>query len=383
MNGRQTYSIDQIKDMLLTQPEAVIERFAPPVEGSYTDKGRYFTLNPGRVDRSVGSFFVWVSGSTPGKWRDFATGEHGDILDLIRLNLGCSLADAIKEARQILGLDNDTPEARRLRNKAAAEARQRRQEADRQRRAQAKKQRKRAQALWLSGKERIAGTPVEGYLRDVRGINLRQLGRQPRVLRYVRQCFYTHTDPETGEVIERDYPAMVAAVTNGKGETVACHRTYLATNQATGRWDKAPVPNAKKVLGDYAGGTIHLWSGTGPRGGKGGSLSKAAPGTRVFIAEGIEDALSCAMLLPDERVLAAISLSNFGQVELPDNVSAVTLIADQDENDQAKAALERAIAAHRDAGRSVSLWQNRHGGKDLNDALRQMQGQNDELRSVG
>lgn len=368
---RQTYSLEEIKDMLLAQVDQVVHVYAPPVAGSYEDKGRYFTLNPGRADRSVGSFYVWVSGPKAGKWADFATGEHGDILDLIRLNQNCSLADALKEARAFLGLESESPADRRRREKAAAEAKARRAEAARSQREAASRRARQAQALWLSGQQHISRTPVEAYLRDTRGIDLRALGRQPRAIRYVPHCFYQDVDPETGEVIEVDMPAMVAIVTDAKGNSVACHRTYLGINPVSGRWDKAAVRQPKKVLGDYAGASIHLWSGTGPRGGKGGPLAKAAEGSGVYIAEGIEDALSCAMVLPEVRVLSAISLSNMGRVALPPAVTGVTLIADQDENDQARQALNRAIEAHRKEGRTVRLWQNRHGGKDLNDALRQ------------
>ena len=94
------------------------------------------------------------------------------------------------------------------------------------------------------------------------------------------------------------------------------------------------------------------------------------PGAHVFIAEGIEDALSAVVLKPEVRVLAAISLSNLGHVVLPEAVEHVTLIADLDDNDTARAELDRAIASHQSAGRTVRVFQNRWGGKDLNDALR-------------
>ena len=68
--------------------------------------------------------------------------------------------------------------------------------------------------------------------------------------------------------------------------------------------------------------------------------------------------------------IAAISLSNFGGVQLPGNISTVTLIADRDPGPDAQEALRRAIAAHQRAGRQVRIWQNHDGGKDLNDALR-------------
>ena len=147
------------------------------------------------------------------------------------------------------------------------------------------------------------------------------------------------------------------------------HRTWLA-RRPDGLWDKAPVPKAKKVLGDYAGASIHLWRGIGPRGGKGKPLADAPQGSHVFVAEGIEDALSAAIALPDARVISAISLSNFGGVVLPPAVTSVTLIADQDEGEAARKALDRAISAHQRQGRTVRVWRNGEGGKDLNDALR-------------
>ncbi|MGB1390802.1 MAG: hypothetical protein ACPG61_18160, partial [Paracoccaceae bacterium] len=68
------------------------------------------------------------------------------------------------------------------------------------------------------------------------------------------------------------------------------------------------------------------------------------------------------ILKPDARVLAAISLANLGAVELPPAVTAVTLIADLDDNDTARAQLQRAVRQHQDKGRTVRLFQNRWGG---------------------
>lgn len=373
---RQTYSLDQIKHMLLDRFDQVVAHYAPAAPGSHTDFGKYFTLNPGRADRSVGSFVIYMDGPKRGRFNDFASGDHGDVFDLIALSLGCDNAAAIREARTFLGLQTESPEDRRRRAEAVERSQRQQAEArakdrrDRQRRA------KQAQAIWLSGTG-LRNTPAEYYLRG-RGIDLTRLGRQPNALRFVSDCFYQHMDGETGEVIEGKWPAMVAAITNGAGEFVACHRTYLALDPATGRWGKAPVPKPKKVLGLYPGASINLWRGIGPRGGKPASLANCPPGTRVMIAEGIEDALSTILLLPRARVLAAISLGNLGAVELPRNVTGVTLVADLDENDTARAALDRAVDAHRRAGRAVRLFQNKWGGKDLNDALQAAQKIEDE-----
>jgi len=373
MSPRPTYSLDEIKGMLIDQLDSVLAQYAPPANGSHTTFGKYYTLNPGRADRSVGSFCVTVSGPDAGRWNDYAVGSvpgqgYGDILDLIALSLGCDMQGALREARGFLGLQSDSPDDVRRRKQAAEVSAERRKQAEASAKDKKLRRMKAAQAIYLSGHP-IANTPVEFYLRDQRGIDLRSLGRQPGVLRYVPQLKYYHEDKETGEVFENFYPAMVAMITNHRGENVAVHRTWLAQKD-NGTWDKAPVPKAKKVLGDYWTSSIHIWKGIGPRGGKPGSLREVKPGAHVFIAEGIEDALSAVILKPEARVLSAISLSNLGHVVLPEAVSNVTLIADLDENDTARAELDRAINSHQAAGRTVRVFQNRWGGKDLNDALR-------------
>jgi hypothetical protein len=368
---RQSYTIDELKRMLAERVEDVAARYAPAAPGSYVDKGVYYTLNPGRADRRVGSFVINFGGPRRGHWHDFATAEHGDMLDLIQLALGCDIRDALREARQFLGLQSQSPEdvARRKAQLEAAKAR--RAEAERQAREDAAAIAKRAHGLWLAAEVPSPHGPVARYLRDTRGIELDRLPRWPQAIRYMPQCFWTETDPETGEVLEAKLPAMVAAVNLGK-RIVALHRTYLEM-RSDGSWGKAPVAKAKKVMGEYRGGAIRVWAGLGPKGGHPVALNKAGPDQHVFLTEGIEDALTAAMLLPEARILAAISLSNLAAVELPRNVSRVTLIADRDEGAQAQEALQRAIEAHARAGREVRLWQppEGSGAKDLNDVWQQ------------
>lgn len=383
MAGRQTYSLDQIKDMLLAQIQSVVDQYAPPAEGSYTHRGYYFTLNPGRADRRVGSFYIHMDGEKAGRWKDHATGDYGDILDLIKLSLGCDDRGALREARAYLGMQTASPEDVARRKAAAEAAAERRRQAAADERRRAEKRRGVAQSIFLSAQERLRDTPVALYLRDRRGIDLARLGRQPRSIRFHPACSYYHEDPETGEISEGEYPAMVAAISDMRGTFVGVHRTYLAIDRADGIWNKAPLPTPKKVLGDYAGAAINIWRGIGPRGGKPASLPQCPPDTHVYIAEGIEDALSVALLLRDERVIAAISLSNLGQVRLPDNVSTVTLVADQDDHIQARAQLMRAAELHQQAGRVVKLWQNPWGGKDLNDALRAAHDQSQNQNNKG
>lgn len=383
---RHTHSIDAIKQMLIDRIEDVVHLHAPAAPGSYRKGELYFTLNPGRADTRVGSFCVHMSGPRVGQWHDYAMSgreAHGDLIDLIGLSLNLNGAQAIAEARRYLGLEVDTPEARRARDQAAERAKVRRAEEERLKRERAEASKRRARGLWLSGQEGIAGTPVEAYLRG-RGIDLRALGRQPGAIRFHPEVTYIEEreafDPETGEIatdaqgrplidrLRHKWPAMLSAIVNGAGEIVACHRTYLA-RRPDGSWGKAPVPDAKKVLGDYRGGCVRLSTGVAEGGKRGRALNQCPPGSRVYIAEGIETALSAVVLRPEARVVAGVSLRGMAAVELPANVAEVVLVADHDTHPSALAAFQAAIEAHAKAGRVVRVWRSPEAGEDLNDAL--------------
>jgi hypothetical protein len=49
------------------------------VSGAYWDKGEFFTLNPLRPDKNIGSFSI----SEGGLYKDFASNESGDFIDLV------------------------------------------------------------------------------------------------------------------------------------------------------------------------------------------------------------------------------------------------------------------------------------------------------------
>lgn len=375
---RQTYSIDEIKELIIARMGEFAYHYARPAKGSYEDKGKYFTLNPGRADRSVGSFVIHLTGRKAGKWEDFATGQHGDVFDLIGLSLGLGqMVDQLREARSFLGLRTDSPEEARQREVALAAARERRRAAQEAARRDMDRASRRAEAMWLAAEPSIKGTPVDHYLK-ARGIDLATIGHQPRALRYLAKCRYSFEDKSTGELIEFDAPAMLAAMTNLAGRIVAVHRTWLAIDPNTGRWGKVKIPHpsaegqflpAKKVYAWGEGCAIRLSSGLGPKGGKGAPLNRCPPGTKVYIAEGIETALSARILRPEARVLAAYSLSNMGKVGLPPGVTEVVLITDHDLADQARAQLEEAIRQHQAEGRTVRVWKSDRPGEDLNDAL--------------
>lgn len=91
------------------QTEAVCRRYL----SNGRRQGNYWQV--GDVRNSAGrSMFVRLR-DTPkgpaGKWTDAATGEHGDLLDVIREALGLmDFADVAEEARNFLSLPRPDPE---------------------------------------------------------------------------------------------------------------------------------------------------------------------------------------------------------------------------------------------------------------------------------
>lgn len=362
-------SFDEIVASLQARTRDVAEAYAP---GGHIDGGRYWALCPWRADSKIGSFQVGLTGAYAGRWKDFASGEHGDMLDLIQQSLMTDRRGALDEARRFLGIAEETAEQRAVRQRAAVRAAEARKREEAEREKAAERSRASAHRLWLECLRDLNDTPVAAYL-AARGIGLAQLGRTPNAVRYAPSLPYRHVDPETGEIFEGEYPAMVTAIMGPHvaGEPAAfwgAHRTWLA-QEPGGRWWKAPVPKPKKVLGSVKGGYVRLWAGFGPRGGHGAPLSRAPHGTSVFVAEGIETGLSAAVLRPDARVLAAVSLGNFREMVLPPQVSRVIVIRDHDVNPKNRDQVDRAKERWLGEGRAVGDWECPEGGSDLNDAL--------------
>ena len=188
-----------------------------------------------------------------------------------------------------------------------------------------------------------------------RGIDLAELSRQPRSLRFHPAVWNRETN--------RRWPAMLAAVTSDAGEMIAVHRTWLHSPDGM-RWQKAPLRDPKMSLGRLAGGSIRLWRGASRR-----SLAKAPDGEVVAIGEGIETALSVVMACPELRVLCAVSLANMANVKLPPAVRSVILLKDEDgANVATQRAFGKAIAAFQSQGRAVKVARP-PAGKDFNDTL--------------
>ena len=321
-------------------------------------------LNPTRQDRTPGSFVIWTQGDGAGAWNDYATGEKGDVFDLIRyLGRLARWIDAYWWALDFLGLGRGEVRAASQDQQARERFERERKAAEARAAAEADEKARKARGVWLGCAADIRGTPVWTYLTKARGLPMDKLDPLPGALRFALAL--EHYDRETGEITE--WPAMVTAMSAAEGGQVrAAHRTWL-TSDGMG---KAPVPNAKKMLGVAKGCAVRLWKGaSGLTPEKAAERGVTGP---LVITEGIEDGLTAAIARPDYRVWAAGSLGAMEDLTWPACASAVVLVADNDwDKPQAVAAFER-VEAHWRAqakGRAVSVVRSQVG-KDLNDWAR-------------
>ena len=293
----------------------------------------------GEPGQSLG---ICIAGGKQGVWADFAAGIGGDMLELVaQARYRGDKAQALRWARAYLGLsDRAAPEA------SAPPPPPPRVPASELSRDFSGK----ARALWLGGHP-IAGTPAAAYL-ETRGIGLAALGRVPQALRFRPDTWC----PERRVAA----PAMLGAITRG-GAIIGCHRTWIEAGPA-GRWMKAQIAAPKKVIGQVGGGFIPLW-----RGRSGKPLREAPEDDVLAIAEGIEDALTIALHMPEWRVIAAVSAGNMANLVLPRQLTDIVFAWDRDgDNPSVAAARERAVERLLRDGRSVREIRPPEGFKDFN-----------------
>src|SRR3984893_9447056 len=106
--------VAELARRLARDAEAVCRRYL----SNGRREGRYWLV--GDVANTPGrSLFVRLKGpesgkGAAGKWTDAATGDHGDLLDLIAMNRGLDrLRDVLDEARSFLSLPRPEPSADR------------------------------------------------------------------------------------------------------------------------------------------------------------------------------------------------------------------------------------------------------------------------------
>ena len=266
------------------QAEAVCKRYlaAGRRQGNYWQVGDVRNT-PGK------SMFVRLKDTAKGpagKWTDAATGEHGDLLDVIRESLGLiDFADVAEEARLFLSMPPD-PEPQ-LRQHARTPAPSGSAEAARR---------------LVAMCQPIGGTLVEAYLHG-RGITaLHGCGS----LRFHSRCYYRPAEHSPTET----WPAMVAAVTDLADRITGAHRTWLAPDGS----GKAPIDIQRKAMGDLLGHTVRF----------GLSSDVLAAG------EGIESVLSAREVMPGISAAAALSAAHLAAIQFHDALRRLYVVRDND-----------------------------------------------------
>lgn len=329
----------------------------------HRDGNNFCCPNPLRGDRKAGSFVIALRGPYQGMVTDFAgeaipgTGKQSasPLSFHIALMHGGSKEDGIAWAADWAGLSGRDPAAL-TRSKAAIQAFDQRPSDSPE---EVEKKRKRAKSIYLRDTTPWAGSPVEAYYQG-RGLDLRTLPFVPNGPKFKAKCFCGELG-KPGNDPDAYVPAIILPFVAMDGTFLAVHRTYLQRDE-TGKWVKhRGISKAKKSYGAYAGGVIHLWSGTRvlPRTGEvvyGQPLSRAADPVRVHVTEGPEDGWAVALAYPDERVDVAGSLSNLGGLAYPDKVRELVLWRQADPaGSPAEKAFNKAVANLLAQGKRVMI----------------------------
>ena len=289
-------------------------------------QGRYWCV--GDVHGATGrSLFVRLAPpGAVGKFTDSATGQHGDLLDLVRLATGArSLREALAAAHRFL-------------RQAPSPAAERPETYDRT---------AAARNLWNRCRP-IDGSRGEAYL-HARGI---------RRCRFPALRFH-HALPYRCEAGGwRRYPALVAAVAGDDGEVTGVHRSWLDPVHPV----LAPVSRPRKALGRIHGLAVRF--------------GQPAAASTLLVGEGIETVLSLVTVLPDGALrrtvpsgtfaAAALSAGSLGAFVPPKHVTRLIVAQDRDEAGERASRRLQLRCTRLGIASSVLL----PAGSDFNDDLR-------------
>jgi hypothetical protein len=251
------------------------------------------TWRIGDVDNSPGrSLCVQLTETSRragGRWIDFATGEHGDLLDLIaRTQRLDAFRDVLDEARRFLSLPEPSSAQR-----TAAPALSRSPEA--------------ARRLFASA-EPIRGTLAESYLRG-RGItDVSNL----TALRFHSRCWYRARNDATRET----WPALIAGVTDLRGTITGVQRTWLVRDGS----GKAPLATPRRAMGQLAGNGVRF----------GTPMPAPAQSGVMAAGEGLETMLALRQVLPAMPMVAALSAAHLCVLILHPGLGRLYIARDND-----------------------------------------------------
>lgn len=277
-----------IAGRLADRAEAVCRKYLP----AGRREGRYWMV--GDVDNAPGrSLYVrlWANGNgkLPGKWTDAATGDHGDLLDLISANRKlATLRDVLDEARSFLALPPPEAAVARPRDPPAPTGSPE------------------AALRLFAMSQPILGTVADAYLRNRAITDLRECS----ALRFHPRCWYRGDADDPRDRARDAWPAMIAAVTDMSGTITGAHRTWLDLSGV----DKAPVSTPRRAMGHLLGKAVRF--------GRAGDIMVAG--------EGIETMLSLRQIMPTLPMMAALSANHLAALAFPAALRRLYIAQDDD-----------------------------------------------------
>ncbi len=281
-------SASALADRLAQDAEAVCRHYLSAGRRS----GNYWLV--GDVANSKGrSLYVHLAGPRIGRWTDAATGQFGDLLDLLRETCGLvDFRDVAEEARRFLDLPRPDPESS-LRKHTQYSATFERPASERARR------------LFRMTRP-LAGTLADAYLRK-RGI-LR--ASTHAALRFHPSCYYR--DLITGRT--SSYPALIAAVTDPAGAITGVHRSWLDPDGD----GKAKVDDPRRAIGGLLGNGVRF------------CFPVNAPVPVMAAGEGLETMLSLSHVMPGMPMVAALTANHLAALRFPPECRRIYIAADAD-----------------------------------------------------
>jgi Toprim domain len=406
-------AIADLVDRLAADAEAVCRRYLSRGrrEGGYWRVGD-LANTPGR------SLFVRLKSTAKGqagKWTDAESGEHGDLLDIIRARSGLrSFPEVVAEARAFLGLPADGGRSDRTARRRASRPSGRHDPAAMTRSLSEQPRAMRftieqpdgeptladminAARQLFAASVPIAGSLAETYLRR-RGISaLDGLA----ALRFHPACLYrddgqaSASDEADASAVRSDAresckfspggscpgpslpgsslpvsawrgPALIAAVTDAAGWITGVQRTWLdrkwldadalySNAPLDDRHGKADLPDARRSLGLLAEGVVRL-----------PALMAGGCGDVLLAGEGVETVLSLRAALTKAPMAATLSAGQLAGLAWPPGLRRLIIARDDDPAGGAAAAALFARASQ--AGAEAIVLS--PGRADFNDDLR-------------
>jgi Toprim domain len=354
--------ISDVVERLAANAEAVCRNYLP----NGRRQGRYWHV--GDVHGAPGrSLYVRLRPSgkgAAGKWTDSATGEHGDLLDIIRIGRRLrSFPDAIDEARQFLGMpqgDNTRGQCGRKRNSTRPQDsafcghKPGVPEQDGDAATASKLGGTISMDLDLVNAARrlfMASIPINGTLAEIylhkRGIT-DLIGLD--ALRFHPACLYPEDEDADrngdrhnphGTSPDICGPALIAAVSDADGWVTGVQRTWLdagalVSDESLGpHLGKAIWSSPRRALGALLGGGVRF-----------GPSSIAGEADVLLAGEGVETMLSLRMVLPGIPMIAALSAAHLAAILFPTGLNRLYIAQDNDRAGRAATAKLRARASN-------------------------------------